>query len=148
MKDPGDLLYCKKRGNIRCCFENAVCTEFMEWGSDDLEEATSYLNETLAYLNGLVKSTGYSSCHHLGTSLDASKCAKDCEKLKKKILLRIALHTVDYLSVVLEEIRHVAMSAGKSELRTKMAFHPPPTHTQLEELRKKFDLGLRMIYFQ
>ena len=113
MKDPGDLLYCKKRGNIRCCFENAVCTEFMEWGSDDLEEATSYLNETLAYLNGLVKSTGYSSCHHLGTSLDASKCAKDCEKLKKKILLRIALHTVDYLSVVLEEIRHVAMSAGK-----------------------------------
>ena len=84
MKDPGDLLYCKKRGNIRCCFENAVCTEFMEWGSDDLEKATSYLNETLAYLNGLVKSTGYSSCHHLGTSLDTSKCAKDCEKLKRQ----------------------------------------------------------------
>ena len=69
---------------MQCCFENAKCTEFMDWGNDDLAEAQSYLRDPLAYLNGLVQSTGYSSCHHLHTSLDASKCAKDCENLSKK----------------------------------------------------------------
>ena len=69
---------------MRCCFENAICSQFMDWGHDDLDDATSYLNNTKAYLDGLVQSTGYSSCHNLGTSLDTSSCAKDCEELSKQ----------------------------------------------------------------
>ena len=56
----------------------------MDWGHDDLEDATSYLKNTKEYLDDLVKSAGYSSCRPLGTSLDTSKCAKDCEELSKQ----------------------------------------------------------------
>ena len=83
MKDPGNLLYCKNRGNMQCCFENATCSHFMSWGRDALEAATSYLSNPKAYLENLVIRTGYSSCHHLGTSLDTTSCAKDCEKLSQ-----------------------------------------------------------------
>ena len=56
----------------------------MDWGHGDLEDATSYLKNTQEYLDDLVKSAGYSSCHPLDTSLDTSSCAKDCEELSEQ----------------------------------------------------------------
>ena len=43
-----------------------------------------YLKDPPAYIRKKVKRMGYKTCHILGTSLDASVCAKDCEELEKQ----------------------------------------------------------------
>ena len=82
LKDAGVLLYCKNRGEITCCFRNESCNSWTNQKATIYTKASDYLKNNTAYLNSLVQLSGYNSCHHLD-SLDASICAKDCEKLEK-----------------------------------------------------------------
>ena len=86
----GDLMYCKKREFITCCFVKHKC--FLWYDQDDgmnikvsmmIGHAKEYLKDAHAYLNTTIKPTGYKTCHPLD-SLDVSKCAKDCEGLAKE----------------------------------------------------------------
>ena len=81
LKDAGVLLYCKTRGVITCCFRNESCKSWSNQKATMYTKASDYLTNKAAYLDSLVQLKGYSTCHHLD-SLDASKCAKDCEKLE------------------------------------------------------------------
>ena len=87
VEKPGDLMYCKRRGFVTCCFDNHKC---LLWNDqDDLKvsmmiwHVQEYLKDKHAYLNSIIKPTGYKTCHPLD-SLDASKCTKDCEGLAKE----------------------------------------------------------------
>ena len=62
------------------------------------------------FLNKLVKSMGYKTCHHLN-SLDASQCADDCKKLENKKFAKTLNLKEDFSSVVSGETKEVAMSA-------------------------------------
>ena len=82
VENPGELLYCKKRGELTCCFANESCATWSNIDSNIYTNAREYLMNKTNVLNNLVKITGYKTCHHL-SSLDASKCANDCKKLEK-----------------------------------------------------------------
>ena len=82
VKNPGKLLYCKIKSSITCCFVEATC---FTWSGINLKMyhlAKDYLTDTEGFLSQLTKSEGYKTCHALGTSLDTSICAKDCEELE------------------------------------------------------------------
>ena len=84
MDEPGDLLYCRMRGLITCCFVNQICA--LGWLALDeqiYKNAKTYLKDKKGYLSSLVNSAGYKTCHALN-SLDASKCAEDCKNLEKE----------------------------------------------------------------
>ena len=82
VKNPGELLYCNKRGALTCCFANESCETWTNIQTSIHMNAKEYLMDRNNVLNNLVKLSGYKTCHHLD-SLDASKCANDCKKLEK-----------------------------------------------------------------
>jgi len=82
VENPGDLIYCKTRNTVTCCYVNEKCVPFKDWGKNDFKMASSYLKDKRGYLES-VRATGYKTCHSLDTSNDASKCAEDCEELRQ-----------------------------------------------------------------
>ena len=80
--DPGKLLYCKSRGQINCCFKDAKCASWLSMNNKIFVKAKDFLENTTSFINLQVKEMGYKTCHRLD-SLDATKCAKDCEEQKK-----------------------------------------------------------------
>ena len=80
--NPGELLYCKKRGALTCCFANDSCASWSNIHNNIYTAAKEYLTNRSSVLNNLVQTMGYNTCHHLN-SLDASKCAADCKDLEK-----------------------------------------------------------------
>ena len=83
VKEAGKLLYCKIRGTIQCCFKDHECDNWNAMNDKIFIKAKEYLVNTSGFLDHQVKRLGYKTCHHLN-SLDATKCAKDCKKLKKE----------------------------------------------------------------
>jgi len=83
VKDPGKILFCKNRGVVTCCFTNETCQSWQSIQKSIYRNAKKYLLNKEKVLGSLVKNFGYKTCHALD-SLDASKCAKDCENLKTK----------------------------------------------------------------
>ena len=79
----GKLAYCEDRDVITCCFYDERCSTWEEMHNHVYEDAKEYLTNTTAAIEKFVKVKGYSTCHHLGTSLDASVCADDCKELEK-----------------------------------------------------------------
>ena len=82
VKDPGKLLYCKNRGLIQCCFKDHQCDTWASINNPASNPAKDFLGNISGFLDHQVKNMGYRTCHHL-TSLDATKCAEDCEQQKK-----------------------------------------------------------------
>jgi hypothetical protein len=83
IKNAGELLYCKQRGVVTCCFANESCDSWPSLQNKIYKNAREYLINKTDVLNKLVKLMGYKTCHHLN-SLDASQCADDCKKLEKE----------------------------------------------------------------
>jgi hypothetical protein len=83
IKNAGELLYCKQRGVVTCCFANESCDSWPSLQNKIYTNAREYLINKTDVLNKLVKSMGYKTCHHLN-SLDASQCADDCKKLENE----------------------------------------------------------------
>ena len=84
VKEPGKLLYCKNRGVIHCCFKDHKCETWATiYGDFNMfNKARDYLLNTTGFLDHQVKRLGYKTCHHLD-SLDATKCADDCNEQRK-----------------------------------------------------------------
>ena len=81
MRKTGQLLYCKDKININCCYRNETCAVW----SNSLpmyKKAKEYLKDKKSVLKRFVKSLGYKTCHHLD-SLDAGKCADDCQRMEE-----------------------------------------------------------------
>ncbi|XP_023332753.1 uncharacterized protein LOC111704672 [Eurytemora carolleeae] len=77
----GDLLYCKNQKLTVCCFHNHNCSRNWDSINDDyVKLAVDFLTDQKKWLEK-EKTKGYESCHPLGSSLDASKCQKDCQSL-------------------------------------------------------------------
>ena len=43
-----------------------------------------FQNDHDIYMEGVLLQSGYKTCHYLGSSLNASNCADDCNKLEKE----------------------------------------------------------------
>ena len=78
IKNAGELLYCKERGFVTCCFAKESCDSWPSLQNKIYTNAREYLTNKTDVFNKLVKTMGYKTCHHLN-SLDASKCANDCK---------------------------------------------------------------------
>ena len=82
IENAGELLYCKKRGALTCCFAHETCDSWASIHNSIYTNAKEYLTNKTSVLDNIVKTMGYNTCHHLN-SLDASKCADDCKNLEK-----------------------------------------------------------------
>ena len=78
----GELHTCHARGSVKCCFTNATCINWSQIQSSILKNSMEYLVRKKKVLDQFVNDLGYKTCHHLD-SLDATKCAEDCESLEK-----------------------------------------------------------------
>jgi hypothetical protein len=83
VENAGDLIYCKSRGTIRCCFVKQKCMLWKNKENSELLLAIRYLKDKQDFIKGLMRTSGYKTCHSL-KSLDTSECAKDCEKLAEE----------------------------------------------------------------
>ena len=81
--NPGQLLYCKVRGDVNCCYSKATCSSWSNIQNSIYEKAKKYLKDPKGVLKNLVESVGYKTCHRLEDSLDATKCAEDCRQMKE-----------------------------------------------------------------
>ena len=79
---PGKLLYCKDRGQINCCFKDQKCANWLSINNEMAQKAKNFLENTTGFLDFQINKMGYKTCHRL-ESLDATKCAKDCEEQEK-----------------------------------------------------------------
>ena len=77
-------MYCKNRGVTKCCFVNESCSETYESDvKSKLEEKpVAYLKNPKEILNKRVSMENYDTCHTI-KGYDASKCAEDCNDLKR-----------------------------------------------------------------
>merc|ERR1712142_212007 len=82
VENTGKLLYCKIGKQITCCFKDATCAAWSNIDNSIYTQAKIYLTNRTSVLNHLVANVGYKTCHHLGSYLDASICAKDCDKFR------------------------------------------------------------------
>ncbi|XP_023335739.1 uncharacterized protein LOC111707000 isoform X2 [Eurytemora carolleeae] len=83
VKKAGDLLYCKSSLRTVCCYHNHTCVQdWMEVLDNFGLKAQDFLKDKNLWLNE-EKKKGYSSCHALNSSLDASICQEDCKNLEK-----------------------------------------------------------------
>ena len=65
-----------------CCVKNEKCDTFEHINNEIYIKAKEYLENTTGFINSLVKSVGYKTCHPL-QSLNARKCADDCKEQEK-----------------------------------------------------------------
>ena len=87
----GDLLYCKARGKTSCCFQNESCSKTYEVVHQNMaSQSIKFLEDPKKFLTDMVQNLNYDSCHAI-SNYDASKCAKDCEKLEKDEFARNCL---------------------------------------------------------
>ena len=80
----GLLLYCKNRAAIVCCFREATCSSWNDIQNTIYKKAKEYLKDPKDVLKNLVKNDGYKTCHNLQDSLDVTKCAEDCQRMKEE----------------------------------------------------------------
>ena len=83
VKNPGKLLYCRNIFTITCCFKQATCSTWSDINLRMYVRAKEYLTSTQGFLQNLTQLVGYKTCHSLGSSTDASKCALDCQAQEK-----------------------------------------------------------------
>ena len=80
----GILLYCKEGGQTTCCVYAESCyDDYYKGVHGDLEKKSArFLKYPDYYINFMVEELSYDSCHRID-GLDATECARDCEKLAK-----------------------------------------------------------------
>ena len=71
-------------GIITCCFDQHACvTDWKAMQHTVYKVAKEYLQSPKDYIAKKVLPMGYKTCHILNSSLDATPCARDCERFKK-----------------------------------------------------------------
>ena len=73
--------YCQENGTTSCCFLNEKCSnDYYKSVHGGMEtKAFNFLKDPKKYLKSMVETLGYNSCHRID-GIDASICAKDCER--------------------------------------------------------------------
>jgi len=76
----GEMLYCKNNGMTNCCIHKFNCENQERVNSNIAVIAYQYMKDKKAFLKKERIKRGYKTCYPI-KGLDASKCAKDCDKI-------------------------------------------------------------------
>ena len=95
VNDTGHLLYCSNRGGqsssitspgiITCCFDQYSCvSDWLVMQNTIYKKAKEFLQGPKDFIRNQLLPMGYKTCHILNSSLDATPCAEDCDRLKNQ----------------------------------------------------------------
>ena len=72
------MLYCYNRGRTSCCYVDEECGgNWLAINDKMTQKAVDFMQRPQAFLDNLVKTAGYDSCHRT-EEYDADQCHQDC----------------------------------------------------------------------